>query len=83
MKKLHVMTFISAVLLLGGIFESCANNAVKDEGKTTNQEEVTECENYDSITDEEDLPEQMSISPIADTICIIDGKVFIMELVKQ
>lgn len=76
MKKLHVMTFISAALLLGGILESCANNAVKDGGTTTNQEEVTECENYDSITDEEDLPEQMSISPIADTICIIDGKVF-------
>lgn len=76
MKKLHVMTFICVVLLLGGILESCANNAVKVEGTTTNQEEITECENYDSITDEEDLPEQMSISPIADTICIIDGKVF-------
>lgn len=72
MKKLHVMTFIIAILLLGGIFESCSNNAVKDEGTTTNQEEVTECENYDSVTDEE----EKSISPIADTICIIDGKVF-------
>ncbi len=76
MKKIHLMTFISAVLLLGGILESCANNAVKDEGATTNQEEVTECENFDSVMDEEDLSEQMSISPIADTICIIDGKVY-------
>ena len=76
MKKLHLMTFISAVLLLGGILESCANNAVKDEETTTSQETVTERENYDSVTDEENLSEQMSISPIADTICIIDGKVY-------
>ena len=79
MKKLHLMTFISAVLLLGGILESCANNAVKDEGTTTNQEEVTERENFDSVTDEEDLSEQMSIPHIADTICIIDRKVYYCE----
>ena len=79
MKNLHVMTFISAVLLLGGILESCANNAVKDEGTTTNQEEVTERENIDSVTDEEDLSEQMCIPHLADTICIIDGKVYYCE----
>ena len=76
MNKIYLMTFISAVLLRGGILESCANNAVKDEETTTNQEEVTECGNFDSVTDKEALSEQMSISPIADTICIIDGKVY-------
>ena len=53
MNKIYLMTFISAVLLLGGILESCANNAVKDEETTTNQEEVTECGNFDSVTDKE------------------------------
>jgi len=76
MKKLHLKTFICAFLLLGDIFVSCANNAVKNEETTTNQETVTEYENFDSVTDEEDLSEQMSISPIADTICIVNGKVF-------
>ena len=76
MYKLYLLTITSIFLLLGSLFESCANNAVKNEEKTTNQEVVTECENFDSVLDEEDLSEQMSISPIADTICIIDGKVF-------
>jgi hypothetical protein len=75
MKKIYVMAFICTVLLLGGIFESCGNNAVKEE-MTTRQETVTECENFDYVTDEEDLTEQNNISPIADTICIVDGNVF-------
>ena len=75
MKELYVMAFICSFLLLCGIFESCGNNTVKEE-MTTRQETVTECENFDYITDEEDLTEQKNISPIADTICIVDGRVF-------
>lgn len=76
MKNLYVMIFICSFLLLCGFFESCGNNVVKEEETTTRQETVTECENYDSVTDEEDLTEQKNISPIADTICIVDGNIF-------
>ena len=54
MKKLHLMTFICAVLLLGGIFESCTNKAIQNEESVVPQEKL---------------------SPIADTLCVIEGKV--------
>ena len=77
MNKLHIMTILCMFLLQGSILESCSNNSVKKVEMVNVQETETDNENVFSMADEEEvLTEEEEISPIADTICIVDGRVF-------
>ena len=77
MNKLHIMTILCMFLLQGSIFESCTNNSVKKVEAVKVQETETDNENVYSVVDEEEVvTEEEEISPIADTICSVDGRVF-------
>ncbi len=77
MNKLHIMTILCMFLLQGSILESCTNSTVKKVEAVKVQETETNNENVFSMADEEEVvTEEEEISPIADTICIVDGRVF-------
>ena len=77
MNKIHMMTILCMFLLQGSILESCTNSTVKKVGAVKVQETETDNENVFSMADEEEVvTEEEGISPIADTICIVEGRAF-------
>lgn len=72
-----MMTILCMFLLQGSILESCTNSTVKKVEAVKVQETETDNENVFSMADEEEVvTEEEGISPIADTICIVGGRVF-------